>query len=69
MSTFKFWKDQSPAYMSDIYRENRVSYNYGTRIGYCRLELLFRNTDSGQRSLSAIGPKLWNELPLGLKVC
>ena len=67
ISAFKFWKDQSPAYMSDIY--NKIDYIHGTRRCYLRLELPFKNTFSGQKGLSFIGPRLWNDLSFGLKVC
>ena len=67
VSTFKFWKDQSPAYMSDIY--NKIDYTHGTRRCYLRLELPFKNTFSGQKGLSFVGPRLWNDLSFDLKAC
>ena len=66
-STFKFWKGQSPAYMSDFY--NPMNYAHGTRRCYLRLELPFKNTFLGQKGLSFIGSRLWNDLPFDLKVC
>ena len=53
--------------MSDIY--NQINYTHGTRRCYRRLELPFKNTFSGQKGLSYIGPRLWNDLPFDLKNC
>ena len=57
VSTFKFWKNQSPAYMSDIY--NKIDYFHDTRKSHLRLDLPTRDTCSGLKGLSYIGPILW----------
>ena len=67
VSTFKFWNKQSPLYMKDIY--TKMYYNHNTRRSGARLELPSKSTDIGQKGLSYIGPKLWNELPPNLKFC
>ena len=67
VSTFKFWKEKSPAYMYDIY--NKILYTHGTRKSYLRLELPSINTFSGKKGLSYIGPRLWNDLSFDLKGC
>ena len=53
--------------MSDVY--NKMEYLHDTRKGYLRLEKPFRYTSSGQKGLSYIGPKLWNDLSFNLKAC
>ena len=53
--------------MSDIY--NRIEYAHANRRCYLRLELPFKNTFSGQKGLSFVGPRLWNDLSFDLKVC
>ena len=67
VSTYKFWKDHSPAYMSNIY--NQINYTHDTRRGFRRLELPIKNTLLGQKGLSYIGPRLWNDLHFDLKAC
>ena len=46
--------------MSDIY--NKIDYTHGTRKRFLRLERPFKNTFSGQKGLSLIGARLWNDL-------
>ena len=66
VSAFKFFKNQCPAYMSDIFEpvsNRRVS----TRNAYLKLSQPFRKTTQGQNSLSYIGPSVWNKLPESTK--
>ena len=68
VSVFKFFKNQGPAYMSDIFLpdgNNRVS----TRNSYNKLIQPFRRTTQGQNSLSYIGPSVWNKLSENTKKC
>ena len=53
--------------MSDIY--NKIDYLHNTRKGHLRLELPSINTFSGEKGLSYIGPRLWNDLSFDIKKC
>ena len=68
VSVFKFFNDQCPAYMSDVFLpagNSRVS----TRNSYLKLNQPFRKTTRGQNSLSYIGPSVWNKLSENTKSC
>ena len=43
-------------------------YKHDTRRAACRLEQTPKSTDLGQRGLSCIGSKMWNDLRLILNV-
>ena len=34
-----------------------------------KLNLPFRNKNTGQKGISYLGPKIWNELPPHIKIC
>ena len=53
--------------MSDIY--NKIDYIHSTCKCHLKLELPFKNTFSGQKGLSFIGPRIWNDLSFDLKAC
>ena len=62
---FKFFKKMSPAYISEIFKP--FSHGYSTRRSDFKLQLPFRSSNYGQKSLSFLGPKLWNNLPAQIK--
>ena len=45
----------------------RIDYNYSTRSGKDRLKQPFRSFNVGQKGLSYIGPKLWNNISSRIK--
>ena len=51
--------------MSEIYNADQSKVN--TRSSYLKLKQPFQKTTQGQRSLSYIGPALWNSLPENIK--
>ena len=65
MSAYKFCNDKAPAYASDIYK--RVDYSNATRSGKHKLKQPFRSFNVGQRGLSYLGPKLWNNISSNIK--
>ena len=68
VSAFKFFNNECPTYMSDIFlpvTNRRVS----TRNSFLKLDQPFRKTTQGQSSLSYIGPAVWNKLPENIKNC
>ena len=68
VSTFKYFNNQSPAYMADIFLPAGSS-RASTRNSYQKLSQPFRKTTQGQNSLSYIGPSAWNKLPEHIKRC
>ena len=61
----KFFRNTSPAYASEIYHPMEQIHN--TRRSKFKLHLPYRQTNIGQRGLSYLGPKLWNNLPSDIK--
>ena len=62
---FKFLNNSSPEYTNEIYQTaNETSF---THRSLNRLHPPTRRTTKGQKCVSYIGPKLWNNLPKELK--
>ena len=65
VNIYKFFKNISPAYTSEIYHPTEQMHN--TRSSKHRLHLPYRNYNQGQKGLSFMGPKIWNKLPTEIK--
>ena len=65
VSSYKFCNNKAPAYTSDIYK--RVDYSNATRSGKHKLKQPFKSLNVGQRGLSYLGPKLWNNISSNIK--
>ena len=66
MSIFKYVNNACPYYMKEVFEyasQGRIS----SRNNCTRLKVPFRKTTMGQKSLSYIGPSVWNKLPSSLK--
>ena len=61
VNVFKFFNSMAPDYTSEIFHPS------GT-IHAC-LDLPFRKSVYGQKTLSYLGPKTWNSLPAQIKLC
>ena len=55
----------APAYSAEIFRP--VNQGRTTRRSKFKLEFPFRKSNTGQKCLSYLGPKIWNSLPSELK--
>ena len=65
-SVFKYFHNNSPSYMAEIYNPaSRI--NIGTRNSFLKLKQPSRKTKQGQNCLSYIGPSTWNRLPTKIK--
>ena len=65
-SVFKYFHNNSPSYMAEIYNPaSRI--NIGTRNSFLKLKQPSRRTKQGQNCLSFIGPSTWNRLPTNIK--
>ena len=66
VNIMKFFKETAPAYSGEIFHP--VNQGRATRRSKFKLEFLFRKSSAGQKSLSYLGPKIWNSLPSELKL-
>ena len=63
----KFFKETAPAYSGEIFHP--VNQGRAKRRSKFKLEFpFFRKNSAGQKSLSYLGPKIWNSLPSDLKL-
>ena len=63
---YKFFKNKSPAYVSEIYHPIELGPN--TRRSKFKLHQPYRTSNQGQHGLSYLGPKLWNKLTCETKM-
>ena len=66
VTVFKYVNNAFPYYMKEVFEyssQGRIS----SRNNYARLKVPFRKTTTGQKSLSYIGPSVWNKLPSSVK--
>ena len=61
---YKFFSDNVPEYITEIFRVNIGKYN--TRNPNMLKRPLYK-TSNGQKSIQYIGPKLWDSMPNILK--
>ena len=59
---FKFVQNKCPVYTNEVFRlaENM---RINTKNSFLKLNHPFRNTSTGQKGLSYIGPAIWNRIP------
>ena len=65
-TVFKYVNNACPYCMKEVFEyasQGRIS----SRNNYARLKVPFRKTTMGQKSLSYIGPSVWNKLPSSMK--
>ena len=65
MSVFKFFKETTPNYVSELYHPSNQSHD--TRRSKNKLHIPLRSKNLGQKGLSFMGPKLWNNLTSNVK--
>ena len=65
-NVFKFFNQMSPQYTAEIFHPSSSVHN--TRRATQKLDLPFRKSCIGQKTLSYIGPKIWNYLPAQIKL-
>ena len=66
VNVFKFFNQMSPQYRAEIFHPSSSVHN--TRRATQKLDLPFRKSCIGQKTLSYIGPKTWNNLPAQIKL-
>ena len=65
-NVFKFFNQMSPQYTAEVFHPSSSVHN--TRRATQKLDLPFRKSCIGQKTLSYIGPKIWNNLPAQIKL-
>ena len=66
VTVFKYVNKACPYYMKEVFEyasQGRIS----SRNNYAKLKVPFRKTTMGQKSLSYIGPSVWNNLPSSME--
>ena len=66
INIFKFFNQMSPQYTAEIFHPTSSVHN--TCRATQKLDLPFRKSCIGQKTLSYIGPKTWNNLPAQIKL-
>ena len=66
VNIFKFFNKMSPQYMSEIFHPSHSRYN--TRMATLKLDLPFRQSCPGQKTISYLGPNTWNNLAAETKL-
>ena len=65
LNVFKYWKKTAPSYVYDLYTPSFNLYN--TRRSQMALDIPLKKTSLGQKSMSFLGPSIWNKLNISLK--
>ena len=63
---FKFINGNCPYYLNEVF-EFAPEGNISLRNNFLKLKRPFRNTNTGQKASSFIGPSFWNQIPETLK--
>ena len=66
VTVFKYVIKACPYYMKEVF-EYTPQGRINSRNNYAKLKVPFRKTTMGQKSLSYIGPSVWNKLPSLMK--
>ena len=66
VNTFKFFNKMSPQYISEIFHPSYSRYN--TRMAKLKLDLPLRHSCLGQKLISYLWPRTWNNLPAKIKL-
>ena len=66
VNIFKFFNKMSPQYMSEIFHPSHSRYN--THMATLKLDLPFRQSCPGQKTISYLGPNTWNNLAAETKL-
>ena len=62
---FNYWKGTSPLYVNELFVPSRNTYNTRSHIS---LEIPLKKSNLDQKSISFIGPSIWNKLSNNVKV-
>ena len=66
LNVYKYFNKIAPSYVNDLFLRSRNLYN--TRRSHTALDIPLKKSNTGQKSISYLGPSLWNKLDSGLKI-
>ena len=65
LNIYKYFNKIAPSYVDDLFLRSQNPYN--TRRSQTALDIPLKKSNTGQKSISFLGPSLWNKLDFGLK--
>ena len=63
-TVFKYWKGIPPSYLNDMFMPSLNNYNTRSQMA---LDIPLCRTNKGQKSMSFLGPKIWNKVSSNIK--
>ena len=63
-TTFKYWNGTVQGYIHEMFKPSLCKYNTRSQM---TLDMTLLKTNTGQKSLSFIGPKIWSKIDLSIK--
>ena len=63
-TAFKYWKGIAPSYLNDMFMPSQDNYNTRSQMA---LDISLCRTSKGQKSMSFLGTKIWNNLSSNTK--
>ena len=63
-AAFKYWKGIAPSYLNDMFMPSLNNYNTRSQMA---LDIPLCRTNKGQKSMSFLGPKIWNKVSSNIK--
>ena len=63
-TVFKYWKGIAPSYLNDMFMPSLNNYNTRSQMA---LDIPLYRTNKGQKSMSFLGPKMWNKVSSNIK--
>ena len=63
-TTFKYWNGIVPGYILKMFKPSLCRYSTRSQMA---LDILLRKTNTGQKSLSFLGPKIWPKIDPSIK--
>ena len=63
-TVFKYWKGIGPSYQNDMFMPSPNNYNTRSQMA---LDIPLFRTNKGQKSMSFLGPKIWNKVSSNTK--
>ena len=64
-TVFKYWKGIAPSYLNDMFM---LSLNNDNMRSHMALDIPLCRTIRGQKSMSFLGPKIWNKISSNIKI-
>ena len=62
---FKYWNGTVPGYIHEIFKPSICKYSTRSQVA---LDIPLQKTNTGQKSLSFLGPKIWSKISPSIKM-